>query len=304
MVSLVPPRCAVNIEYFAPPARLRRYFSAFFLIEVTVAGEAMVEDCYVPEWATLRFFSGTQFEGEDRQGSKLSGTTFPVTGHHTQEILFRVGTVRLWTLNLSPLGWARLVGEPADRYANAKIDGNQHPAFARFRPLAASLFDMHRNPQQELDRIVACLDEMAIEPRATDQRIEDIFVALLDPQLTSVRVLADRVGLTQRTLERTCLEVFGFSPKLLLRRQRFMRSLTDFLLDPSLKWIGAMDALYHDQAQFVRDFRQFMGMTPSEYAARDKPIMDLVIRKREQYTRDIVRHVRQQGDMRDFGLRD
>jgi len=296
--------CDVKIEYFAPQASLRRYFSAIFLIEVSVPDGGMVEDYYFPEWAALRFFSGTRYEAMDRDGRKFDGTTFPVTGHHAQEILFRIGNERLWTLNLSPLGWARLVGEPADQFANAKIDGNSHPAFDRFRPLAASLFGEEPDPGAELQRIIRFFDDLNIQPTEHDQRIEDIFVGLFDPQIASVRDLAERLSINQRTLERICLDAFGFPPKLLLRRQRFMRSLTDFMLDPSLKWIGAMDALYHDQAQFVRDFRKFMGMAPSEYAALDKPIMNRVMRKREDYIRDIVRTVRRLGDAREYGVRD
>ena len=79
---------------------------------------------------------------------------------------------------------------------------------------------------------------------------------------TTVAELVRRSGASQRTVERLCRRAFGFTPKLLLRRQRFMRSLADFVLDPTLKWIDAIDSQYHDQAQFVRDFRQFMGMTP------------------------------------------
>jgi len=55
----------------------------------------------------------------------------------------------------------------------------------------------------------------------------------------------------------------------LLRRQRFMRSLTQFMLDPGVNWSDAIDGSYHDQAQFVRDCRQFLGMTPRQYAALD-----------------------------------
>jgi shikimate dehydrogenase len=47
-----------------------------------------------------------------------------------------------------------------------------------------------------------------------------------------------------------------------------------------MKWVGAMDGHYHDQAQFVRDFRQFMGMSPRQYAALDKPILAAVMRER------------------------
>jgi hypothetical protein len=69
----------------------------------------------------------------------------------------------------------------------------------------------------------------------------------------------------------------------LLRRQRFMRSLAKYMLDPSLHWIGAIDGNYHDQAQFVRDFREFMGMTPRDYAALDKPIIGAIMHERARF---------------------
>jgi len=59
-----------------------------------------------------------------------------------------------------------------------------------------------------------------------------------------------------------------------------MRSLAQYMLDPSLKWIGALDGHYHDQAQFVRDFREFMGMSPREYSGRDKPVIGAIMRER------------------------
>jgi methylphosphotriester-DNA--protein-cysteine methyltransferase len=81
-------------------------------------------------------------------------------------------------------------------------------------------------------------------------------------------------------MERLCRKHFGFSPKLLLRRQRFMRSLAQFVLDPSLGWIGALDSLYFDQSHFVRDCRDFLGMAPSEYVAADHPVILGFMRER------------------------
>lgn len=45
-----------------------------------------------------------------------------------------------------------------------------------------------------------------------------------------------------------------------------------------------MDHHYHDQAQFVRDFHKFMGLSPREYAARPHPILDAMIRARAETT--------------------
>jgi hypothetical protein len=52
------------------------------------------------------------------------------------------------------------------------------------------------------------------------------------------------------------------------------------MLDPTLKWIGALDGHYHDQAQFVREFREFMGMTPRQYGGLDHPIIEGIMNER------------------------
>lgn len=304
------PACKVTIEYFAPPAHLRPYCSTFFLSEIEVAGGETVEDYLFPEWAAFRFCSDPTPPNATipaiavlRSGHQIRNVRFAVLGPRSQEIRFRVGTTRIWSINLSPLGWTHYIRHSAHAFANAMLDGMDHHAFAEFRPLAQTIFDGARDPPAELGRIIGFLSRLE-RPVVTDgKRIEDIFVKMLDPQITSVAELARSLGMNRRTLERICLRSFGFSPKLLLRRQRFLRSLTDYMLDPSLKWVGVLDGLYHDQAQFVRDFREFMGMTPSEYAALEKPIMAAVTRERVRYARDLVREVRAEGDMREYGLR-
>ena len=113
-----------------------------------------------------------------------------------------------------------------------------------------------------------------------DPRIQAIHSVLLEPELPHVSEMAARCGLNQRTMERLCRKHFGFSPKVLLRRQRFMRSVVDFMLDPSMGWIGAIDSLYFDQSHFVRDCKDFLGMAPSDYAAMDHPVIAGFMRER------------------------
>ena len=92
--------------------------------------------------------------------------------------------------------------------------------------------------------------------------------------------MAERLAMSSRSFERLSLRAFGFAPKLLLRRQRFLRSMAQFMLDPSLTWISTLDWHYVDQAHFVRDFRRFMGMNPSSYAALEHPVMSAAARAR------------------------
>ncbi|MCM3417789.1 helix-turn-helix domain-containing protein [Sphingopyxis alaskensis] len=106
-----------------------------------------------------------------------------------------------------------------------------------------------------------------------DPAIVAAHCALVDDEAAGVADLSARIGLSERSVERLSLRAFGFAPKLLLRRQRFLRSLGRFMLDPSMAWIDTMDHHYYDQAQFTRDFQRFMGMGPRAYAARPKPIL-------------------------------
>ncbi|MBC2667498.1 AraC family transcriptional regulator [Novosphingobium flavum] len=275
--------CEVSARFFAPPEALRRYFTTFYLIECTAPDGVRLTDHLHPEWANLRIFSGDCPDAEGLGGDRLSGSPFCATGPSSKAVRFTVGATRMWGIGLLPLGWMGYVGTAADELADAVVDGARHPAFSSFAALAGRLFGPEPDPDGELERIAGHFLARPVPPMPDEDRIVAIHMALVDPDVLTVSDLVARVGIGQRTIERICHRAFGFSPKVLLRRQRFMRSLAQYLLDPSLKWIGALDGHYHDQAQFVRDFHQFMGMSPSAYAALDKPILSAVIKARARF---------------------
>jgi len=280
--------CTVSAKYIRTPPELRRYFAGIFLIEIVVEDGQYVEDFMFPDWATLRFNHQPAVTGNTRDGSEIAMSTFAVSGPRSQEAYVRTGTLRQWGVLVHPLGWALLVGTDASEYSNRLVDGFVDPVFERFRPLAATLFDAEPDPEGELQRLVNFFSRLTTIEEPAEESIARVYEALRDPEVDSVAALAERARISRRTLERMCRRTFGFSPKTLLRRQRFMRSLTHFTMDPSLKWVGALDASYHDQAQFVRDFRHFMGMTPTEYGQRPKPVVEPVIAERVRYARALL----------------
>mgnify|MGYP001765379624 CR=1 FL=1 len=271
---------SVNARFHAPPDDLRRFFTTFYVTEIEVPGGGQLADSLQPEWGNLRFFSRgvpvSWFEGSE----VVRDTDFTATGPSSRPAHFTMPTSRFWGVGLLPIGWAQFIRLPAADHVNMLVDGHRHPTFTRFAPLASSLFGPEPDEMAEYDRLVAFFRGLLKLPTPDEQRITAIHAALVDPQLCTVTELVDRVGASQRTIERICHRAFGFSPKLLLRRQRFMRSLSQFMLDPSLKWIGAIDWQYHDQAQFVRDFREFMGMSPREYANTPHPVLEKFIQLR------------------------
>ena len=183
-------------------------------------------------------------------------------------------------LGLQPAGWAKFVDQDASALANRTVDGSTHPAFRVFAEILPQIVACEGDPDAKARVIEAHLMAHASRPVQREEEIIALQDALRDPAVGEASTLQARLGMTAKSLERFCRRYFGFTPKLLLRRQRFVRSLAHFMLDPSLSWIAALDGQYHDQAQFVREFREFMGLSPSEYARMPHPIVQPIMRQR------------------------
>ena len=87
--------------------------------------------------------------------------------------------------------------------------------------------------------------------------------------------------------------MFGFAPKRLLRRQRFLDTLGQVRTQPDAKFIALLDERYFDQSHFIRDFREFMGMTPREFLACPRDIFQVA--EAEQVSRGITLSFRLPG---------
>lgn len=271
----------VDVRFFAPPPDLAPCFTTFYRLRLTLPPGKRVVDYLQPEWANLRFFSRNAPTTWLIDSDDSIDVRFTATGPSSLPTRFAMGATYMWGIGLLPLGWARFVGVPADSLANTISDGERADVFARFRPLLSLLNERSGEDEEIFERAVRFFRKLAPPPR-DEARILAIHEAMIDPDLTQVTDFAERTGMTKRTLERLSLRHFGFSPQLLLRRQRMMRSLAAFMLGGGKSWSETIDAHYHDQAHFVHEFHAFMGMSPSEYAAMPHPILSAFMAERQR----------------------
>ncbi len=76
-------------------------------------------------------------------------------------------------------------------------------------------------------------------------------------------------GLSARQFRRRCLENVGIAPKRLARIARFRRACAKIGPAAKTDWAAlAAETGYFDQAHLIRDFQEFSGLTPGDYAAR------------------------------------
>jgi AraC-like DNA-binding protein len=86
----------------------------------------------------------------------------------------------------------------------------------------------------------------------------------------AIRALTDELGCSRRHLNTGFREHVGVPPKTLARILRFNRAVE--LMPTPLSWAEISQACgYYDQAHLVRDFQQFAGSSPTEFARRALP---------------------------------
>jgi len=282
-VAIMPEDFAIDVRFYRLSERLQPYFTALYSFDIDCADDAMVMDQLHPEWSAMRFTQhGTAPHAAITPDAIAPTCPFVVSGPTSRAIRFGLKKSRIWGLGLQPAGWAKYISVPARSMADRIVNAGETASFASFAPI----LDVVRNAKGSDDRdataaqINDCLLTVSQLEVPNEGKVIACQDALRDPEVGSVAVLAERLGMERRTLERLCGRDFGFPPKLLLRRQRFLRSLSRFMLESRESWSKALDVQYFDHAHFVRDFRSFMGLTPTEYAEAPHPVLDRIMAQR------------------------
>lgn len=270
-------------QFASPHPELRRYVSAYYVADVNSANGEIVRDLLHPEWGSVRFLCSGEAWGSVIPAPLVPMPPAIIVGPSSRAASVSCVSMRIVSFGLLPLGWHRFIGQSADRYADQSVEVGELSA----RVDLASLFSrvVQASGLDEIatifDRIL--LDALAVQRRADAQAeasIEAAHRALADPDIGTVAEMTDRLGITTLQLTRLSKRVFGFPPKLLLRRQRFLRTLSVVLREPQAKWTEVLDPHYYDQAHFNRDFQRFFGMSPRQYLAMPSPIVAAAARDR------------------------
>jgi AraC-like DNA-binding protein len=268
MASVTPAADAglgTSVRIYLPDERLRSFVTFYYFVE----SDTPLEDFLYPEWGNVRFpVRGSwlvQLPYTDWE-TPLTGALFGPTDRATRVASPGGKTVGF---GLTPLGWQRFLQMPADSLANRVADLDD--AFG----MAADHINALLRAQSGDAEGVALFDTLLLA-RLGSSRPNSKRALLADQALRErphdVDAFAAAANLPARTLVRFCHQLFGFSPKRLLRRQRFLDTLGLIRVTEQPQFSDLIDEDYFDQAHFNREFREFMGLTPSQYLAVPRPI--------------------------------
>ncbi|MBO9729407.1 MAG: helix-turn-helix transcriptional regulator [Chitinophaga sp.] len=86
-------------------------------------------------------------------------------------------------------------------------------------------------------------------------------------ELFNIKLLAHKYGFSERYIQQLFLDNVGLTPRVFFHIQRFNKSLELIHAGEQSLTSIAYDCGYFDQAHFIREFKKFTGVTPSEIRA-------------------------------------
>jgi AraC-like DNA-binding protein len=184
-----------------------------------------------------------------------------------------------------------------DTYTDSQWLGPSHGVQVDFTPIGAHLFfavsmDTLANRVIELDDVLGVEGQHLVERlRETSGwdvrfRLLELFVASRliaagepSPQVVwawaemqrrwgslNIGELAEELGWSKKHLISRFREQVGLPPKTIARVIRFNTSVEAIGRDPNPDWVQvALDCGYYDQSHLIRDYREFAGVTPTEF---------------------------------------
>ena len=267
----------LGIRYERPSPELAPYITAYDVWYAPLPAGERRRAVLPPAWPSLRFsFTDDPWSitiGRRSFGAVPANALFGASSHAGYN---QHGAGWVISAGLTPLGWSRFVRRNASNYADrvVSLESVSPEWAAELRPLAERSDD----PNAIFDPFFTRLLASTAPERPEVGALNDL---LVDPSVASIAELADRLGMSTRTLAKLSVTHFGFTPKLLLRRARFMRALIGMMKLERGRWFTLLaDAGYHDASHFVRDCQLFLGMPLSRFAAHPKALFQESIRVR------------------------
>lgn len=269
-----------RMAYWRPAADLAPFVSGYHFYEVDPPRARYHLDVFQPAWFSLRVLltSRTDWHVRVGKGRKVRVPDLSLFGPSSAVTWSQSTAGQVVGAGLTPLGWLRLTRVLAVDWADRV--GDPGPIFGPGLDEFAS--EIRRvSPDEAPALFHAFLAPLLSRPQRSEDRVAAMTNALLDPSVQSVHELAKRVMATERTIERLASRAFGFAPKFLLRRSRFLRSLHAIFATGRGDGALAIDPGYTDYSHFVREAHAFLGMAPRRFLAIGAPMLtrSLILRK-------------------------
>jgi AraC-like DNA-binding protein len=264
----------LSIKYFKPCTALDGLFRSYYLVQMAPPEGGSVTDILPPEIANLRVLLAGIVEMTFPTGATVTANpgTY-IIGPTSRSVMLRITKpLQVFGVGIMAPAWSIMTKKSATRFTDSLVDAGNLMGPRKSHDLFQLVSTLASQPT-----LVSAVDRFLTElvsGKSPPAFVTSIQTQLQQEVLPSIDSMAQALGESQRQLERQCLKAFGLPPKQLLRRHRILEALSILRLNPNATWLEMAGPEFYDQSHFIREFKYFTQMTPTEFAARTRLLTD------------------------------
>jgi len=271
---------SITLDYAVPGAGAAEVFTLFYHFRADVP---RFEDTERADHAQLRFRlspGGATYHFAD--GSMQGAPAHPVVGPTSGAMrVVAEGPVHVFGAGITPTGWAAITGTSASSFLNHVVDA--HELLGRAIDEAADALAQADGTAAMVAIVEAMIAGLTARARRQSSFVAQVDAWLADSPSPQIDDLIAATGLSRRQIERRCNALYGAPPKLLARKYRALRAavaLAAHEADAS----ALIDRGFYDQSHFIREVKQFTGLTPVQLREQPNLLAQLTIAGRHSLT--------------------
>lgn len=267
----------VALSYLAPPDDLSALFGPLYLF---IADKELVSDHTRADLAQIRFMLSGDGDYVFHDGRRVATSACCVLGPTTAATRFQVaGPMRVVGISILPLGWAALRAGDASLVADNLFDPSERFG-GEWSALHQELCGI-----EDADLIAERVWPFLRKHVRSVTPDEVAFVTAIENWLTGdpsprVDALQGSTKLSARQIARLCNRFYGSPPKYLARKYRALRCALILARD-NVEWSELCDGAFYDQSHFIREFKHFIGLTPSQLRDEASLVIRLTMNRRD-----------------------
>lgn len=268
---------------YKPSERLAPYVRDFYIFQAPLPNDHVIEDFLLAETAFVRCLIKGDWRGGDAPDALSRAGYALFSGANNRPYKVRLtGGLDNVGIAFRPGGWRALFTQPHSDFANDML-----PLRDLWGSLADTLFHESARASDDAQKI-AVVEEVLM------RRLEHVGVHEFDEAMaqferfsrqdSTIRIddAAAQIGLSVRQMERRCKHTFGFTPKAVLRRSRFLDMAAAMRGFSSPDEQTLAELRYFDDSHLNKEFKQFADMTPGQFKEAITPLQTAGLKFREE----------------------
>ncbi len=274
----LPPHTALRIEL--PSPALRPFLADYHVLDSEGPHAEGAETWMLPAWPAIRIIL-TDRRIALRLGRRVYDPLPVASLYGTTSRAMRMtshGGVTVG-IGVKPLGWTRFFPAKADLFRDQVVPLGKVMNPKLIDELVGALRESDQGPEVK-PLLDAFFERLCGPPCPDEPLVRQLSALIADEETHDLTTASARIGISTAALRRLSGRYFGFPPKTLLIRTRFLRSLLRMMAEGDHLDYGLISPTYHDVSHFLRDANHFLGMTPRRFAKIDNPYLKAILRAR------------------------